>query len=167
MHPVIDHVGSWEQRRYGAELLTSNQSESFNATLKKLQQWKEAPVDAMVVVMYRFAQVYENEIARGRAGLGDYELLPGASPVVCSTSTDSTFHDIVERIRSAPRNQPLPSNITPQQPAITDTAATIVAITAATTVADTAAASVVTPAMTIPAGVLRTNGQRQSYHQES
>ena len=45
--------------------------------------------------------------------LGNYKLRPGAVPVIlCPTSTNSNFHDIVERIRSAPR-LPLSSSSTP------------------------------------------------------
>ena len=41
---------------------------SFNAALKKLQQWKEAPVDGLALVLFRMAESYHAEIQRGHAG---------------------------------------------------------------------------------------------------
>jgi len=68
IHPSIHLLGAWEQRKYGEELLTTNRSESFNAALKKLQQWKEAPVDGLALVLFRMAESYHAEIQRGHAG---------------------------------------------------------------------------------------------------
>jgi len=46
-----------------------------------MQDWKEAPVDAMVLVLYRLSESLLAEINRGRAGLGDYSLRAGLTPV--------------------------------------------------------------------------------------
>ncbi len=74
--------------------VTNNQSESFNATLKRLQKWHEVPIDTIILSLYHNQAFYYNEIQRGLAGneiiitihidhsynickgLGDYRLLP-------------------------------------------------------------------------------------------
>ena len=103
--PLLEsnHVGSWEERGFERELVTSNASESFNAALKRVQQWKEAPIDAMALVLYRMAQAFDTEIQRGRVGLGDYKLRQGLSPQTINTESISTpvaFDDIVDRVRN-------------------------------------------------------------------
>jgi hypothetical protein len=49
--------------------VTNNQSESFNAVLKRLQRWREAPVDSIILSLYYLQAFYHNEIQRGFAGL--------------------------------------------------------------------------------------------------
>jgi len=77
VHAHLEHLAAWHQRPFGIELATTNTSESFNAQLKKLQNWSEAPVDAMVLVLYRLLQFQVAEISWGRAGLGNYVLCEG------------------------------------------------------------------------------------------
>ena len=48
--------------------ITNNQSESFNATLKRLQNWHEVPVDVIVLSLHHLQIFYYNEIQRGLAG---------------------------------------------------------------------------------------------------
>jgi len=50
---------------------TTNSSESFNSVLKKIQDWREAPIDAMVLSLFRLAQYHIAEIRCGRCNLGD------------------------------------------------------------------------------------------------
>lgn len=52
--------------------VTNNQSESFNATLKRLQRWREVPVDSIVLSLYHLQAYYHNEIQRGFAGMYMY-----------------------------------------------------------------------------------------------
>ena len=40
--------------------------------MKDLQSWKEAPLDCMVLSLYRLQAYYYNEIKRGLSGLGQY-----------------------------------------------------------------------------------------------
>ena len=71
-------------------------AESFNATLKRLQRWKEVPIDSIVLALYNLQCYHFNEIQRGFSGkqvkslkhlhsiflyvgLGNYELLPSLS----------------------------------------------------------------------------------------
>ena len=68
---------SLEQWPYVEELATTNQSENFNFTLKNVQQWKEAPMDGMVLVLYRLSETCNTEITHGLADLGDYVLCEG------------------------------------------------------------------------------------------
>ena len=48
--------------------VTTNQCESFNATLKRLQKWCEAPVDTIDLTLYHLQAYFCNEIQRGLAG---------------------------------------------------------------------------------------------------
>ena len=54
--------------------ITTNQSEGFNTVLKYLQHWKEAPIDAIVLSLYRLQSFYCNEIQRGFSALGSFSL---------------------------------------------------------------------------------------------
>lgn len=56
--------------------VTSNQSESFNVVLKRLQSWREVPVDVIVLSLFHLHAYYNNEIQRGFSGLGNYLLAP-------------------------------------------------------------------------------------------
>lgn len=49
--------------------VTTNQSESFNSTLKRLQRWHEVPIDSIVLTLYHLQAYYYNEIQRGLAGI--------------------------------------------------------------------------------------------------
>ena len=42
--------------------------------IKDLQQWKEAPVDCMVLALYQLQAYYLNKVRRGIAGVGEYTL---------------------------------------------------------------------------------------------
>lgn len=48
--------------------ITNNQSESFNATLKRMQRWREVPIDTIILSLYHLQAFYYNEIMRGLAG---------------------------------------------------------------------------------------------------
>ena len=84
--------------------ITNNQSEGFNTVLKRLQNWREVPVDAIVLTLYHLQAFYHNEIQRGFSGIGSYSLsaeLVAAkrSPdEICTIPTYSP-EDIVSRIR--------------------------------------------------------------------
>ena len=56
--------------------MTSNQSESFNAVLKRLHSWKQVPLDAIVLSLYHLQTFYLNEVERGFAGIGSFTLVP-------------------------------------------------------------------------------------------
>ena len=47
--------------------------------LKDLQDWKEAPLDCVVLSLYQLQAFYLNETKRGLAGLGKYTIAPGFS----------------------------------------------------------------------------------------
>jgi len=60
--------------RYNFSGITNNLSESYNAVLKQENEWKELPVN-MLVLGSHFLQTFEHfEIMRGMAGIGDYHL---------------------------------------------------------------------------------------------
>lgn len=67
--------GRWILERFGIynsfSGITNNQSESFNATLKRLQSWHEVPVDVIVLSLYHLQAYYCNEVQRGFAGLSN------------------------------------------------------------------------------------------------
>ena len=44
--------------------VTNNQSESFNAALKRLQDWREVPIDSVILTLYHLQSYFHNEIQR-------------------------------------------------------------------------------------------------------
>ena len=78
LHPEISSVGKWvleEFRVYNPYSgVTSNQSEALNFVIKQLQEWKESPLDCMVLALYYLQCYYLLEITRGQHGLGNYLL---------------------------------------------------------------------------------------------
>ena len=55
--------------------ITTNQSEGFNTLLKRYEQWREAPLDSMILGLYFLQKYYHNEVQRGYGGIGSYSLL--------------------------------------------------------------------------------------------
>ena len=47
--------------------VTNNQAEGLNYVLKQLQEWKEAPVDCMLLALHYLQGYYRVEIACGHA----------------------------------------------------------------------------------------------------
>jgi len=101
IHPSIDRLGAWMLRPYGLESPTTNQSETFNYVLKRLQEWKEAPVDAMALSLFRLSQYHLVEIKRGLCGQGEYQLRVGVDACVTTVLPPVVGHpnDIVASIR--------------------------------------------------------------------
>lgn len=70
-------MGSWALRPYGVELLSTNQSESFNAILKLTRKNKTKPISCMVLDLLLNADGYIARIKRGHYRIGGtYTLRP-------------------------------------------------------------------------------------------
>jgi len=118
VHPSISHLGAWELGHFKIDSVTTNQSESFNCVLKRLNDWKEAPVDAMVLSLFRLGQFYVAEVYRGYCGSGNYSLRLGVSPPNLQVTVSPVSPDaIVDAIRSggestttSPSTRPPPSD---------------------------------------------------------
>lgn len=63
-------------RESGLKTANSNSSESYNCVLKRLQEWKERPIDVVARAFMLLSQYHSVEILRGRYGLGDLTLAP-------------------------------------------------------------------------------------------
>ena len=76
--PKVDEYGIWALKNFYEckTPVTTNQSEGFNTILKSLQNWKEVPLDAFVLSLQMLQKFYLNEIKRGKASLGTFELKP-------------------------------------------------------------------------------------------
>ena len=78
IHPDIESLARWAIASYGVYSpysgITNNQAEGINLVFKQLQQWKEAPIDCMVLALNYLQGYYVSEIARGQQQLGNYHL---------------------------------------------------------------------------------------------
>jgi hypothetical protein len=103
IHPQIHHIGLWELAQFDLPSITTNQSESFNCVLKRINNWKECPIDAMVLSLFRLAQYHLAELNRGRCDLGNYELREGLEAEAAPLNGDVVTApcDIIQSIRSA------------------------------------------------------------------
>ena len=54
--------------------ITTNQSEGFNFLLKDFQNWKEVPLDCLMMSLKLIQGFYSEECRRGKAGLGNFSL---------------------------------------------------------------------------------------------
>ena len=70
-------------QRFKMAKITTNQSESLNAVMKRLNDWTEVPIDAMATSLFQLTQSYVREIMRGRylRGVDGYTLLPHLIPL--------------------------------------------------------------------------------------
>ena len=81
--------------------------------LKALQDWKEAPLDSLVLSLYQLQAFYLNETKRGLAGLGNYNVAQKYHAVcldqiaVQYLPTNSP-EEIVKRIKEGERNGEIP-----------------------------------------------------------
>ena len=103
IHNSIDRLGVWELRPYCLSTSTTNQLESFNFVLMKLQDWKEVPMDCMALAMFRLQQFYLREIQRGHYGQGNYDLRHGLSQTTFlpNLPDQTPPEEIVDSIRNA------------------------------------------------------------------
>ena len=54
--------------------VTNNGSESINCVLKKLVQWREVPVDVLILALYHLQQYYNYNILSALCDTGNYLL---------------------------------------------------------------------------------------------
>ena len=109
IHPDIESIARWSIAPHGVydpySGVTNNQAEGINYVLKELQQWREAPVDCMVLALHYLQGYYRIEIARGQQGLGNYHLHQQFSSLVNTQPSLIPEHNIyapekiVERIK--------------------------------------------------------------------
>lgn len=71
---LIAYTGHLRSVGLQDEVVTNNISESFNAMLKRYQDWTEAPIDSMLIAMYRLQTYYLTEIQRSYHGFGPWTL---------------------------------------------------------------------------------------------
>ena len=67
-------IGSWNLLPFGIDAAYSNESESYNAVMKRFQEWRECPEDVIERGLSALPQYHDVEIQRGRYGLGTYNL---------------------------------------------------------------------------------------------
>lgn len=80
IHADINSIARWAIEPHGHGIynpfsgVTSHQAESLNCVLKHLSDWREAPVDCMVLVFYYLQSYFQMEIYQGKQNLGCYHL---------------------------------------------------------------------------------------------
>ena len=98
-------LSPWECTTRTVELPLTMQSEGFNTVLKRLQLWREFPLDLIVLSLYHLQAFYYNEIQRGICQMGNYSLQPQFSHLARSPDEVKSLvciapEDIVDRVRS-------------------------------------------------------------------
>lgn len=67
----MNNMGIWVLRPWGVEwLISTNQSESFNAQLKRFANNKEYTLDMMILALLRFSEYHNATLHRARYQLG-------------------------------------------------------------------------------------------------
>ena len=86
IQPDIATIARWAIQRLGVyhpfSGVTNNQAEGINFVLKQLQDWKEAPVDCMILALHYLQGYYVSEVSRGQQNLGNYHVHPEFSTCV-------------------------------------------------------------------------------------
>ena len=110
IHPdVTTSIGRWILEPLGVyncySGVTTNQSEAFNTVLKRLQKWREAPLDSILFSLYQLQIYYFNEIQRGLCQSGDYRLSShfaycARDPTEVQLIESVCPHDIVDRVQA-------------------------------------------------------------------
>ena len=121
IHPDIQSIARWAIEPYGVyhpySGITNNQSESLNHVLKQLQEWRESPLDCMILALNHLQSYYKVEIVRGQHGLGKYHLHPQYRKLVNTqplpVENEYSPEQIVERIKGNPK-ETTTENIAPK-----------------------------------------------------
>ena len=123
VHPDIESIARWAIEPHGVydpfSGVTNNQAEGLNYVLKQLQDWREAPIDCMVLALNYLQGFYKVEIARGQQGLGNYHLHPNfstlmvPSPSLLSEGNVYCPEKIVQQIKDALNSSPTTQSVTP------------------------------------------------------
>lgn len=75
---VKEHAAVWVLRAAHVKNpslgITNNVSESFNAVLHRLQQWKQVPLDVITVSLHMLSSFYHREIVRSMHQCGAWQL---------------------------------------------------------------------------------------------
>ena len=78
VEPKLEYFCIWSIRNacpyHPVNGITTNASEGFNYLLKDFQNWKEVPVDSLVMSLKMLQGYYMEESRRGKAGLGSFTL---------------------------------------------------------------------------------------------
>ena len=73
----MNNMGSWALVELGIDLLTTNQSESFNSTMKHFTEDKSMPYDVLVLKLFQLSEYYYKRMTRALYGVGgEYTVLP-------------------------------------------------------------------------------------------
>ena len=78
VEPKLEYFCTWSvdgECSYDEEnCITTNQSEGFNFLLKDFQNWKEVPLDSLLMSLKFIQGFYREECRQGKMGLGNYTL---------------------------------------------------------------------------------------------
>lgn len=92
----IHRIGRWVfEPTHKNKKVDTNASESFNCVLKRLQEWREVPVDVIVHGCERLCRFYDMKIQRGRYDLGSYRLRPQLNNKYCRAEDKVVFSKVV------------------------------------------------------------------------
>lgn len=78
----MDSIAAFSVRSYCSEYfndmtgITTNQSEGLNKLFKDIQQYKELPLDVVILSFLQLSIYYCNEIKKGYGNSGNYRLKP-------------------------------------------------------------------------------------------
>ncbi|XP_075440434.1 uncharacterized protein LOC142485236 [Ascaphus truei] len=106
-HDIQCHLVSYITQKFPAfegKSATNNISESMNKMIRNQTEWKELPLDAMVLSLYYMQTYFINEFERAKCGLGNYN--PKTSYYVpqkgCKIPVAPFYplEDIIKRVKS-------------------------------------------------------------------
>lgn len=75
--------------------MDTNASESFNCVLKRLQEWREVPLDVIAHGCEQLCHFYDIEIRRGRYNLGTFRVRPELKKYYCRATDKPAFSKFV------------------------------------------------------------------------
>merc|ERR1712136_359088 len=77
IHPEIDRIGAWGYTKYGvAKCTTTNLPDLLNSAVEKIREWKEAPIDTVLVCLNHLFKSFNAELTRSHFAIGSYTLRP-------------------------------------------------------------------------------------------
>ena len=81
VHPEIDRYALWTMRAWNfptteKSIITCNQCEHINRIQAEQQEWQEMPLDTAFFIGRDIMNMKVVEMARGRMGVGNMDLLP-------------------------------------------------------------------------------------------